>query len=102
MSEIKKTHNFSERHILLPTKVYLKNVYYLYSACSNSTYIVLVIVLSMIIGKGAWYRDNHLHNISGIRTRAIEIVNVFEKDFGWAKDMRLLELELITVGLPLK
>ena len=44
-------------HILLSTKVHLKNVYYLYSACSNPTNVVLVIGLSMIIGKGAWYWD---------------------------------------------
>ena len=44
-------------HILLPTKLHLKNVYYLYSTCSNPTYVVLAIVLGMIIGKGAWYWD---------------------------------------------
>ena len=74
-------------HILLPTKVHLKNVYYLFSACSNLTNVVLVIVLGMIIGKGVWYLDrliwsmcnhssnyegNHLDNISEIGTRAIE------------------------------
>ena len=26
-------------------------------------------------------------NINGIRTRAIEIVNVFEMDFGWSNDI---------------
>ena len=30
-------------------ELHLKNVYYLYSACSNPTHVVLVIVLSMII-----------------------------------------------------
>ena len=40
-------------YILLPTELHLKNVYYLYSACSNRTNVVLVIVLRMIIGKGA-------------------------------------------------
>ena len=39
-------------NILFPTELHLKNVYYLYSACSNPTNVVLVIVLSMIIGKG--------------------------------------------------
>ena len=33
-----------------------QKVNYLYGACSNPTNDVLVIVLSMIIGKGAWYR----------------------------------------------
>jgi hypothetical protein len=31
------------------------------------------------------YQVNHTDNISGIRTRAIEIVNVFEMEFRWAK-----------------
>jgi hypothetical protein len=31
------------QYIFFPTKVHLKNAYYLYSACSNHTYIVLVI-----------------------------------------------------------
>ena len=39
-------------NIILPTKLHLKNVYYLYSACSNPINVVLVIVLSMIVGKG--------------------------------------------------
>ena len=38
--------------ILFPTELHLKNVYYLYSACSNPTDVVWVIVLSKIIGKG--------------------------------------------------
>ena len=38
--------------ILFSTELHLKNVYYLYSACSNPTNVVLVIVLSMITGKG--------------------------------------------------
>ena len=38
--------------IVFPTELYLKNVNYLYSACSNPTNVVLVIVLSMIISKG--------------------------------------------------
>jgi hypothetical protein len=42
--------------ILLPTELHLKNVYYLYSGCSNPTDVVLVTVLS-IIGKDAWYWD---------------------------------------------
>jgi hypothetical protein len=33
-------------------QLHLKNVYYLYSACSNPTNVVSVIVLSMIIGTG--------------------------------------------------
>ena len=32
-------------------------------------------------------QDNHLDNISGIRTRAIEIVSIFKMDLGWEKDM---------------
>ena len=32
-------------------------------------------------------QDNHLDSISGIRTRAIEIVNVFEMEFRWEKDI---------------
>ena len=32
-------------YILYPTELHLKNVYYLYSACSNPTDVVLVIVL---------------------------------------------------------
>ena len=39
-------------HNVFPTELHLKNVYHLYSACSNPTNVVLVIVLSMIIGKG--------------------------------------------------
>ena len=31
-------------------------------------------------------QDNHLDNIIGIRTRAIELVNVFEMEFRWEKD----------------
>ena len=42
-------------HILLPMELHLKNICCLYSACSNPTNVVLVIVLSVIIGKGAWY-----------------------------------------------
>ena len=37
-------------HTLLPAELHLKNVYYLYSACSNPTDVVLVIVLRMITG----------------------------------------------------
>jgi hypothetical protein len=51
----------------------------------------------MIRGKGAWYRnrqswsvcyhlENHLDNISEIRTRAIEIVSILKMDLGWEKD----------------
>ena len=40
-------------YILFPTELHLKNIYYLYSAFSNLTNVVLLIVLSMIIGKGA-------------------------------------------------
>jgi hypothetical protein len=32
-------------------------------------------------------QGNHLDNIGGIRTRAIEIVNVFEMEFRWEKDI---------------
>jgi hypothetical protein len=39
-------------HTLFGTELHLKNAYYLYSACSNSTNAVLVIILNMIIGKG--------------------------------------------------
>ena len=35
-------------------------------------------------------QDNHSDNLSGIRTRAIEIVNVFEMEFRWEKDILLL------------
>jgi hypothetical protein len=44
-------------YIFSPTELHLKNVNYLYSPCSNPTNVVLVIVLSIIIGKGAWYWD---------------------------------------------
>jgi hypothetical protein len=40
-------------HILFPTELHLVNVYYLCSACSNLTNVVLLIVSSMIIGKDA-------------------------------------------------
>jgi hypothetical protein len=40
-------------NIFFPTELHLKNVYYLYSVCSNLTNVVTVIVLSMIIRKGA-------------------------------------------------
>ena len=36
-------------------------------------------------------QDNHLENISGIRTRAIEIVNVFEMVFCWEKDISRIQ-----------
>ena len=90
-------------YILFPTELHLKNVYYLYSACSNPTNVVLVIFLSIIIGKGLdnrtakFYRcvinywDNHSDNISGIRTRAIELVNVFEMEFRWEKDIQYFD-----------
>ena len=54
-------------------------------SCSNPTNVVLVIVLSMIIGNGAKYWDRH--KISGIRTRAIEIVSIFKMDLCWEKNM---------------
>jgi hypothetical protein len=44
-------------YIFLSTELHLKNVYYLYIACSNLTNVVLVSVLSMTIGEGAWYWD---------------------------------------------
>jgi hypothetical protein len=34
--------------------------------------------------------DNHLDNISVIRTRAIEIVNIFEMEFRWEKEPPML------------
>ena len=83
-------------YILFSTSFHLKNAYYLYSACSNPTNVVLVSVLSMIIGKGAWYWDrqswsvcnhpsNHDDNIIGIRTRVIEI--------GWENDIYSLAVK---------
>ena len=45
-----KVGNFN--YILFGTELHLKNVYYLYSACSNPTNDVSVIILNMIIGKG--------------------------------------------------
>jgi hypothetical protein len=39
-------------HILFGTELHLKNAYYLYSACSNPTNVVLVIILNLIIDKG--------------------------------------------------
>ena len=39
-------------HILFGTELHLKNAHYLYSACSNPTNVVLVVILNMIIGKG--------------------------------------------------
>ena len=41
--------------ILFSTKVNLENVGNLYNACSNPNYVVLVIILGIIIGKGASY-----------------------------------------------
>ena len=41
-----------QRNIFFGTELHLKNAYYLYSACSNPTYVVLVIILNMTIGKG--------------------------------------------------
>ena len=52
-----------EIHILFPTELHLKNVYYLYSACSNPINFVLVIVLNMIIGKGL---DNETAKFIGV------------------------------------
>ena len=43
-----------------------KNVYYFYSACSNPTNVFLVIVLSMIIGKGAWYWDRWIWSVRSL------------------------------------
>ena len=48
---------FQVFYILFQTSVHLKNAYYPYSACSNLTNLVLVIVLNMILGKGARYLD---------------------------------------------
>jgi hypothetical protein len=45
--------NIAGVNTLFPTEIHLKNVYYLYSACSNPTNVVLLVVLSMIIGKDA-------------------------------------------------
>jgi hypothetical protein len=50
-------------HTLLPTELHLKNVYYLYSACSNHTNVVSLIVLSMFIRKGAWYWDRLIWSV---------------------------------------
>jgi hypothetical protein len=38
-------------------------------------------------------QDNHLDSISGIRTGAIEIVNVFEMEFHWEKDIWFFSAE---------
>jgi hypothetical protein len=38
--------------IFFGTEHHLKNAYYLYSACSNPTNVVLVIILNIIIDKG--------------------------------------------------
>jgi hypothetical protein len=54
------------------------------------------------------HQDNHLDNISGIRTRAIEIVNVIEIDFGWLQDRKktvlfyfiMILIHLISWSLP--
>jgi hypothetical protein len=35
-------------------------------------------------------QDNHSDTISGIRTPAIEIVNVFEMEFRWEKDILII------------
>ena len=40
-------------YILLQTELHIKNVYDLYSAGSNPTNVVLLIILSMILGKDA-------------------------------------------------
>jgi hypothetical protein len=47
-----QTQNF-QKYILCPTKVNLENESDLYSACSNPSDVVLLIVLGMIIGQGA-------------------------------------------------
>ena len=39
-------------NMLFGTELHLKNAYYLYSACSNPTNVVLAIIVNMIIGKG--------------------------------------------------
>jgi hypothetical protein len=39
-------------HILFGTELHLKNAHYLYSACSNPTNVVSVIILNMIKDKG--------------------------------------------------
>ena len=85
-------------YILLPTELHLKNVYYLYNASSNPTNVVRVIVLeiawvithrsNLAVPISSILAYNHTQdNISEIRTRAIEIVNVFEMDFRWKKDI---------------
>ena len=67
-------------------ELHLKNVDYLYSACSNPTNFVLLIVLSIIIGKGLdngtakFYRCVEIY-------RAVETVSVFEMEFCSEKDI---------------
>jgi hypothetical protein len=49
--------NFIEKtlFIFFPTRVNIENEDYLFSACSNPTDVVLVIVLGIVIGEIAWY-----------------------------------------------
>ena len=62
----------------------LNNVYNLYSASSNPTNVVVVIV---------WVIPQWSDNISGIWTRAIEKVNVFEMKFRWQKDIEFKKMK---------
>ena len=91
-----------KKYITFSQPKFSKNAYYLYSARSNPTYVVLVIVLS-IIDNGAWYWDrqswsvcnhssNHSDNIGGIRTRAVEIVSIFKMELSWVKDKLHFEM----------
>jgi hypothetical protein len=73
--------------ILFPTKVNFENEGDIYSACSNLTCVVLVIVLvlthkltltfqisSSLVNN--YIQENHQDNISGIRTHAINIIRI--------------------------
>jgi hypothetical protein len=49
-------------YICFSILVDLENEDYFYSACLNPTNIILVTVLGMIIGKGAWYSERQVRN----------------------------------------
>ena len=93
--------NFTD--ILFPTKVNLENDGDLFSACSNPTSVVLVIVLSTIIRclilRAPKLNDAYIRrstpgqkgsvrfDISGIRTPAKEMTITFKIQFGWKFDI---------------
>jgi uncharacterized protein len=67
----------------------------IYSACSNPTYVILVTVSAK---KSYLNQSLTQKNISGIRTRALEITLIFKIHLGWIKDIldAFLKIKIIS------